>query len=147
MFNRRPRRHDALLRIVLVGAVALAFVLVAVAPGRVSGPIRRLANYAADGPDPIWDTVVDGAALREAGRILPDNATYALYYPVADGQLAHDLQGATLLFFTPALPLKHVRDAGWVLSYHAPRLLPEGVHAERTYNLSPRIYLIKVRQS
>ena len=121
------------------------FVVVAVAPGRLSSPIRRLANYAADGPDPIWDTAVDGAALREGGRILPDHATYALWFPAADGQLAHDLQGATLLFFTPALPMKRVADAGWVLSYHAPRLLPRGMRAERTYTLGPRIYLVKVR--
>lgn len=142
-----PPRRDPLLRVSLVALVALGFLAAAVAPGQLSAPLRRVANYAADGPDPIWDTAVDGRSLRAGGRLLPDDATYFIHHSRVDAQLAHDLQGGTLLFFTPALPMRSVHDADWVLSYQAKHLLPPGVRAGRTYRIGDRIYLVQVQRT
>ena len=88
-----------------------------------------------------------GRAIRRAGAILPDSrgVTYYIHTrPVP--QLGHDLIGAGLLFFLPAVPVPSPREAQWVLSYDAPTLLPKGVRAEKTYRVGERIYLIRVRQ-
>ena len=56
------------------------------------------------------------ARMRRAGAILPDsrNVTYYIYTrPVP--QLGHDLIGASLLFFLPAVAVPSPGDAEWVL--------------------------------
>jgi hypothetical protein len=132
----------------LVALLTLLTVGVAVAPGRLSGPIRRLANYRADTRDPIYNAPLDAQAIRRAGAILPNSrgVTYYIHTrPVP--QLGHDLIGAGLLFFLPAVAVPSPREAQWVLSYDAPTRLPKGVQAERSYTVGKRIYLIRVRQA
>ena len=135
-------------RLGLVALLALLTLAVALTPGRLSGPIRRLANYRADTRDPIYNAPVDRRAIRRAGAILPDSRGVTYYiHTRPEPQLGHDLIGAGLLFFLPAVPVPSPREAQWVLSYDAPTRLPKGVRGERTYRVGKRIYLIRVRQA
>lgn len=147
----RPRQRgevgpplSARARIAIVVALAALTAAAAAAPGPLGSPIRRLASYDADGPDPIYNVPVDGSALRLAGRLIPSRATYFVYTPSGAGQLRHDLSGAGSLFFSPALPVSHARDAGWILSYQAETLVPHGLRSEAVYRLGDGIYLVKV---
>jgi hypothetical protein len=133
-------------RLALVGGLALLTLALALVPGRLSSPIRKLANYRADTRDPIYNYPLDPSAIRRAGALLPDSkeTTYYIHTrPVP--QLGHDLIGAGLLFFLPALAVPSPREADWILSYQAPKLLPKDVQAVRTYRLGDRIYLVRVR--
>ena len=135
-------------RLGLVALLTLLTVALALAPGRLSGPIRRLANYDADTRDPIYNAPLDGRAIRRAGAILPDSRGVTYYiHTRPEPQLGHDLIGAGLLFFLPAVPVPSPFEAQWVLSYDAPTRLPKGVHGERTYRVGKGIYLIRVRQA
>jgi hypothetical protein len=135
-------------RLGLVAVLTLLTVAVALAPGRLSGPIRRLANYRADTRDPIYNYPLDPRAIRRAGAILPNSRGVTYYIHTApQPQLGHDLIGAGLLFFLPAVAVPSPREAQWILSYDAPTRLPKGVRAERSYTLGKRIYLIRVRQA
>ena len=130
----------------VVAGLTLATLGLALAPGPIGSPIRKLANYRADTRDPIYNWPLDPRAIRRAGTILPDSESATYYiYTRPEPQLGHDLIGAGLLFFLPALAVPDPREARWVLSYEAPTLLPGGVHAERTYELGRRIYLVRVR--
>jgi hypothetical protein len=137
-------------RVGIVAGLIVITALILVAPGPLGRYLRRTANVHADRaylntPDPVWDAQVNGAAFRRAARILPPGATYYIYAPTASLQLrAHDLPGAGLVFFSRALPVKHVRDASWILSYDAPRLLPAGVRAARVVRVAGGIRLIEV---
>jgi hypothetical protein len=135
-------------RAAILALLALLTLALALAPRPLSSPIRRLANYRADGPEPIYNAPIDGRAIRRAGAILPDSdrVTYYIHTRPAP-QLGHDLIGAGLLFFLPALAVPSPREAEWVLSYEAPTLLPRGLRAERTYTVGPRIFLVRVRQA
>jgi hypothetical protein len=135
-------------RFVLVAALALLTLLLAVAPGRPGSPIRRLANYKADTRDPIYNAQIDPHAIRRAAAILPDSRRTTYYiYTGPRPQLGHDLIGAGLLFFLPALAVPNPREAGWVLSYQAPRLVPAGLTPERVYSLAHRVFLVRIRRS
>jgi hypothetical protein len=135
-------------RVGLVGLLAGATLVLALAPGRLSSPIRRLAAYRADTRDPIYNFPLDRRAIRRAGAILPDSKSARYYiHTRPEPQLGHDLIGAGLLFFLPAVPVPGPREAQWVLSYQAPTLLPRGVRALTTYPLGDRIYLIRVRRA
>jgi len=135
-------------RAAIVALLVLLTVGVAVAPGRRSGPIRRLANYRADTRDPIYNAPVDAQAIRRAGAILPNSRAVTYYIHTRPAQqIGHDLIGAGLLFFLPAVPVPSPREAQWVLSYDAPTRLPKGLRAERSYTVGKRIYLIRVRQA
>jgi hypothetical protein len=128
-----------------VALVGLATLAAAVAPGRLGSPVRRLANYRPDTRDPIYNAHVDARAIRRAGDVLSTSSdvTYFIYtgpYP----QLGHDLIGAGLLFFTPARAVPAARDAQWILSYDAPRLVPRGVRAQSVRTLGPHIFLVRV---
>ena len=129
----------------LLAACALVTVGLALAPGRLGAPIRRLANYRADTRDPIYNAPIDAAAIRRAGALIPNSRdeTYFIYTS-PEPQLGHDLIGAGLLFFLPALAVPDPHDARWILSYEAPSLVPRGVRAGRTYRLGPRIFLVRV---
>lgn len=131
----------------LLAALALVTVGLALAPGRPGAPIRRLANYRPDTRDPIYNAPVDAAAIRRAGALIPNSSdeTYYIHTRPAP-QLGHDLIGAGLLFFLPALAVPDPRDARWILSYEAPTLVPHGVRVKRTYRLGPRIFLVRVRR-
>jgi hypothetical protein len=133
-------------RAALLAACALVTTALALAPGRLGAPIRRLANYEADTRDPIYNAPIDAAAIRRAGALIPNSRseTYYIYtgpYP----QLGHDLIGAGLLFFLPALAVPHPNDARWILSYEAPSLVPRGIRVGRRYLLGPKISLVRVR--
>ena len=135
-------------RLGLVALLVLLTVGVAVAPGRLSAPIRRLANYRADTRDPIYNAPLDARAIRRAGALLPDSRSVTYYiHTRPEPQLGHDLIGAGLLFFLPAVPVPSPFQAQWILSYDAATLLPSGVRAERTYRVGRRIYLIRVRRA
>ena len=135
-------------RAALVASLALLTVGVALAPGRLSAPIRRLANYRADTRDPIYNAQIDGAAIRRAGALLPNSRSVTYYiHTRPEPQLGHDLIGAGLLFFLPAVPVPSPFEAQWILSYDAATRLPRGVRAERTYRVGRRIYLIRVRRA
>jgi hypothetical protein len=135
-------------RLGLVALLTLLTVAVALAPGRISSPIRRLANYRADTRDPIYNAPLDAQAIRRAGALLPNSQGVTYYiHTRPEPQLGHDLIGAGLLFFLPAVPVPSPREAQWILSYQAPTRLPKGVRAERSYTVGKRIYLIRVRQA
>jgi hypothetical protein len=120
-------------------------IALAVAPGRIGAPIRRLANYRADTRDPIYNWPLDPRAIRRAGALLPNSTRTTYYiYTRPEPQLGHDLIGAGLLFFLPALAVPDPRQAEWVLSYQTSSLLPPGLRAKRTYELGNRIYLVRV---
>jgi hypothetical protein len=133
-------------RVALLGACGLVTIALALAPGRLGAPIRRLANYAADSRDPIYNAPVDAAAIRVAGALIPNSRRETYYiYTRPEPQLGHDLIGAGLLFFLPALAVPQPKDARWILSYEAPSLVPRGIRAGRSYRLGPKIFLVRVR--
>jgi hypothetical protein len=135
-------------RLALVGLLTVLTVGVAVAPGRLSSPIRRVANYRADTRDPIYNAPIDARAIRRAGALLPNSRGVTYYiHTRPEPQLGHDLIGAGLLFFLPAVAVPSPFQAQWVLSYEAPTLLPKGLRAVREYTLGKRIYLIRVRKA
>jgi hypothetical protein len=135
-------------RVGLVALLALVTLAIALAPGRLSSPVRRLAAYRADTRDPIYNYPLDRRAIRRAGAILPDSRHTTYYiHTRPEPQLGHDLIGAGLLFFLPAVAVPSAREAQWILSYEAPTRLPKGVRAERAYTLGKRIYLIRVRRA
>lgn len=130
----------------LLAGCAVLTVALALSPGRLGAPIRRLANYRADTRDPIYNAEIDAAAIRRAGALIPDSRHETYYiHTRPDPQLGHDLIGAGLLFFLPALAVPDPMHARWILSYEAQTLLPRGVRAGRIYRLGPRIFLIRAR--
>jgi hypothetical protein len=142
-----PLEHPLGLRARIAIVVALAGLtgVLAAAPGPLGSPIRRLANYRPDTRNPIFNVLLNGPALRRAGAIIPDSCSETFYvHTRPEPQLGHDLIGAGLLFFLPAVPVPEPREARWILSYEAPRRLPPGVRALRTYVLAPKILLVRV---
>ena len=130
----------------LLAALALITLVLALAPGRIGGPVRRLANYREDTRDPIYNWPLDAAAIRRAGTILPSSSKTSYYiHTLPEPQLGHDLIGAALLFFLPARSTPDPRRADWVLSYDAATRLPRGLTPLRTYELGSRIFLVRVR--
>lgn len=127
----------------LVLGLAVATAAVAALPGPLGAPVRRLAAYHADGPDPLWDVPLDGRALRRAGTILPDRTTYVLYAPDARPLLLGNLKAATQLFFTPALPVHGYTQARWVLSYRTQPIVPPGVSPARVIRVGLNVYLVE----
>jgi hypothetical protein len=135
-------------RAAIVALLVLVTVAIVLAPNPLSSPIRRLANYRADTRDPIYNAPLDPQAIRRAGALLPDSLGVTYYiHTRPEPQLGHDLIGAGLLFFLPAVPVPSPFEAQWILSYDATTLLPRGVRAERTYRVGRRIYLIRVRRA
>jgi hypothetical protein len=134
------RREVALLLVLAAGAVLLALV-----PG-LNTPVSRLAAYDGDGREPLYDANLDAAAIRRAGELLPDDATYAVYAPAARPLLAGNLKAAAQLFLAPALPLHDPRQAEWVLSYGAVTLLPAGLRPLRVHLLGSGSALVQVRR-
>ena len=99
-------------------ALVAAAVLVSPAvPGPLGEPTRRLSNTDGDGPDPHWDRPVDGAAIRRAGDVVPDDAGYFLDVATDDPVLRGNLKAAGQLFLAPALPLRSPQPAAWVVRY------------------------------
>jgi hypothetical protein len=91
---------------------------------------------------------LDRPQALESAELLPNSRGVTYYiHTRPEPQLGHDLIGAGLLFFLPAVPVPSPREAQWVLSYDAPTRLPKGVRAERAYTVGKGIYLIRVRQA
>jgi hypothetical protein len=98
-----------------VAAVAAGLVL---ATASLAVPrVRHYAGFPADGPNPRYDTPLPAAAIRAAGRSLPDDVTYLLSAPGADPLTAGNLKAAAQLFFAPALPAQAPAQAQWTVTY------------------------------
>lgn len=104
-------------RAALLGACALVVLLLALVPRPADAPLGRLANVDGDGPDPRYDAPLDGDAVRRAGRIVPDDDTYAVVVRGGDPLLQGNLKAAAQLFLAPALPVQDLNRAQWVLVY------------------------------
>ena len=131
-------------RLVLVLAIALAAVAGLLVPSPAGSPLGRLAAVDADGSDPLWDTPVDGAAVRRAGRLLPDDARYLIWAPGATPLLQGNLKAAAQLMLAPALPVQDPAAAEWVLSYGASPVVPPGVQAVETVALGNGVFLVRI---
>ena len=133
-----------LIRLALILAVALAALAGLLVPSPAGSPLGRLANIDADGPDPLWDTPVDGAAVRRAGELLPDDARYLVWAAGASPLLQGNLKAAAQLMLAPALPVQDPAAAEWVLSYRASPGLPPGLGSRESLSLGPGILLVRV---
>jgi hypothetical protein len=112
--------------------------------------VKRLPGYEADGRDPIYfhvgDTspaTIDTGAIRRAGRLLPDEATYYLQVPDSAPR-ANDVRLAAMLFLQPSLRSRRASAAEWLLSFGSPTL-PRGANADATYRLGDLV-LTKLRR-
>lgn len=104
-------------RAALLAACALVVLLLALVPRPADAPLGRLANVEGDGPDPAYDVPLDRDAVRRAGRIVPDDETYAVVVRRADPLLQGNLKAAAQLFLAPALPVQDLSRAEWLLVY------------------------------
>jgi hypothetical protein len=129
--------------VLVVGLAALAGLLV---PSPADSPLGRVASLDADGPDPLWDTPVDGAAVRRAGELLPDDARYVVWAPEASASplLRGNLKAATQLLLAPALPVQDPAAAEWVLSYRASPTLPPGLRTAERFSVGRGILLVRI---
>lgn len=98
-----------------VAAVAIGLVLAAAS--LIVPRVRHYAGFPADGSDPHYDTPLPAAAIRAAGRSLPDGVTYSLSAPGADPLTAGNLKAAAQLFFAPAKPVQAPTQAQWFVTY------------------------------
>jgi hypothetical protein len=131
-------------RLAIVAAVALLALGGLLVPSPADSPLGRVANVDGDGRDPLWDTPVDGAAMRRAGELLPDDARYLLWAPAAPPLLQGNLKAAGQLFLAPALPVQDPAAARWVLSYRASPSLPPDLEAGETSRVGPGILLVRI---
>jgi hypothetical protein len=104
-------------RAALLAACALIVLLLALAPAPADAPLGRLANVEGEGPDPRFDTPLDGGAIRRAGERVPDDETYAVFARDADPLLQGNLKAAAQLFLAPSLPVQDLTRAQWILVY------------------------------
>jgi hypothetical protein len=132
------------MRLLALLVVALAAIGGLLVPSPADSPLGRVASVDADGPDPLWDTPVDGEAVRRAGKLLPDGARYYVWAPAASPLLQGNLKAATQLFLAPALPVRDPAAAEWILSYRASPTLPPGVPAEERLSVGPGVLLARV---
>lgn len=113
-------------------------------PGRLSSPVQRLVNVDADTASPIYDIPVDDAAMRRAGEIVPDDAFFYFSWPSDEPQYEHDLNGATHLYFSPAIPVRDPARAEWFLGYLVPPAVPEGRRVVKRFRLGKDVELVRV---
>lgn len=131
-------------RLVAVASVVLLAVGGILVPSPSDSPLGRVASIDGDGPDPLWDTPIDGAAIRRAGEQLPDDARYLVWAPGATPLLQGNLKAAAQLYLAPALPVQDTALASWILSYHASPSLPPGVRAGESQAVGNRILLVRI---
>jgi hypothetical protein len=132
------------LRIAALLAVAVAAAAAVFVPGPLSKPTRKLVQVDAEGPDPRFSAPVDATAVRRAGRLVPDDATYFVWARRTDPLFQGNLKAATQLFLAPALPVQAPSAAQWLLSYRADPPVPPGVRIVRRVRLGPSILLARV---
>jgi hypothetical protein len=128
----------------LVAGVAVVAAVLLAAPGRFPRPVRQLAEHSLNTPDPIPTAQLEMSPLRDAARIIPAGATYAVVTPPSDRQLGHDLQGVARLLLLPAIPVADLSRAQWLLRDGAPR--PAGLTVARSYSLGGGIFLERLRR-
>ena len=112
--------------------------------------VTRLPGYGGDGPNPIYfhigntsPATIDTDAIRRAGRLLPDEASYYVQIPESAPN-ADDVRLAAMLFLQPSLRSRRASAADWLLTYGSPSL-PRGASAEATYRLGDLV-LMKLRR-
>jgi hypothetical protein len=127
------RARATLLAACVVVAAALALV-----PEPSESPLGRVASFDGDGPEPRYDVPVDGPAIRRAGAIVPDDATYAVLAPGASPLLQGNLKAAGQLFLAPALPVQDPARADWRVVYG-----PAAAEATDGIALGPRVRLVR----
>jgi hypothetical protein len=113
--------------------------------------IERLPGYSPQTGDPIYfhfrerhPAHVDTAAIRRAGRLVPDDATYFVQ-AATSGADASNVVLAARLFLLPAVPTRRAAMADWILSYRSPSL-PRGLKVARSYRLDHDLRLVKLRR-
>jgi hypothetical protein len=128
----------------LLAVVALAALVAVLVPSPSDSPLGRVASIDADGPDPRWDTPVDGTAVRRAADVLPQDARYLVWAQGASPLLQGNLKAATQLLFTPALPVRDPDAAEWVFSYRASPAVPTGLQVAEQFPVGPGIVLLRI---
>jgi len=113
-------------------------------PGRFPAPIRYLAGYTLDTPDPITTAPVDTQALRRAAAILPPGSVYTVEAPAQPLQLGADVRSVAHLFFLPSLEAADPSQAAWILRYGTPLRLPPGTRMVRTFRLEENVALVEL---
>jgi hypothetical protein len=133
--------------VVLLLVLAVSTALLAVVPG-LNAPVSWLAAYDGDGREPLYDADLDAAAIRRAGELVPDDATYFIQAPREDPLFRGNLKAAAQLFLEPALLVHDPEDAEWVLSYRTRGgpLLPGSLRPVSTQRLAPSFLLVRVRR-
>ena len=124
-------------RAALLALCALVVAVLLVLPGPADSPLGRLANVEGDGPDPHFDLPLDAAAIRRAGRLVPDDETYLAAAPGADPLVQGNLKAAAQLYLAPSLPVQGLDRADWVLAYLD--IDPEAA----AIRLGPKLWLIR----
>ena len=134
-----------MIRVPVAVAVLAAAGVVAATPGP-RAPVSRLANYPADPPRPQYDAPVADAALRRAAALIPNRPSARYYVAASAAQPVRygNVHAAMRLYALPALPVRRVGDAGWILAYRTP--LPALPRRLRTYRLALGITLVEVAQ-
>ncbi|MDP9227391.1 MAG: hypothetical protein M3P18_26800 [Actinomycetota bacterium] len=109
---------------------------------------HHLPGYPADTGNPNYGYLdqpvplrIDDDALRRAGSLLADDATYAVVVRNNE-QALFEVKRDARLFLLPALAVTNPRRAGWILTYRSP--LPTGVHGGRSYVIGSGFVLTKV---
>jgi hypothetical protein len=95
------------------------------------------------GANPRYDRPLRSDAIRRAGTLASDDATYYVWAPSEDPVFFGSLKAAAQLFFAPALPVPDPRRARWIFAYERAGL-PAGTHATRTILVGNGIRLVKV---
>ena len=119
-----------------------AVVVVAVHPGpllslfpRLVFVVDHLPSRTLDRGDPNYfhagsrkAAIVNTAAIRRAGELVPDAAVYYIRRPASDPS-GFDVSLAAQLFLLPAVQSRSQEDAAWILSYRLPGTRDPGQHA------------------
>ena len=126
-------------RAALIGACTLVVVLLTLVPRPSDAPLGRLANVDGDGPDPRYDAPLDGDAVRRAGRLVPDDETYALIVLEGDPLLQGNLKAAAQLYLAPSLPVQDLQRAQWLVLYDDER------PARGAVRLGDKLWLVHAR--
>lgn len=138
-----------------VAAATLAAVAIAGILPRVSSPIHRLINVRSNGAQPSYVSLLDDTPVREAARIINGDPK-ATYFVESESAYGLDLNGATHLYFPPALGVRDAQNVRWILTYHTELQLPQRLEVAwppqfedsmrvlRSYRLGPDAMLARV---
>jgi hypothetical protein len=133
--------------IALAALVLCAGAALYASPGRFPVPVRYLAGYTLDTPDPVTTATVDTHALRRAAALLPRGSLYTIESPAGPLQLGADVRGVARLFFLPSLESADPAHAQWVLRYGVPLRLPPGTRLVRELPVGADVALVEIAPS